>query len=145
MKKDKSLIPKGLYCYDGGYKCPYWEMIEHLPHQESGYCHFLEEGDYESEHLSLLWDQCKECGINDDIEDEDWYKEQINEKWYTDIFGTQIRFVIDTFKEIYKEYKNKRELKKMIKGYKEMGEEDVALANEGIEDWSRMLDEIDKE
>jgi hypothetical protein len=37
----------------------------------NGYCHFMESGDFESEGLSLLWDMCKECGINDDWQDED--------------------------------------------------------------------------
>lgn len=73
--KDKSKIPQGLYCYrivgvneaTGGIKthpCPYWESRLDKPKQENGYCSFLEEGDWESEGLSLLWDQVKECGIN---------------------------------------------------------------------------------
>lgn len=125
MKKDKSLIPKGLYCYSGDYKCPYWEIIEGMHKQANGYCHFLEKGDWDLNKeygkeveittfdkyknpikeiiyddfdfpYSLLWDSCKECHINDDIEDE---------KWYTGIFGTQIRFAIDTVKEFIKSKK----------------------------------------
>ena len=97
MEKDESLIPKGQYCYtydeDGKYKpCPYWRRIEDRPEQYDGWCDFLEFGDLEHEQemeltdmktgektkgcdlpfpVSLLFDQCKECGINDDIDEED--------------------------------------------------------------------------
>lgn len=79
--KDTSKIPKGVYCYtwyesvDNGYfahrqPCPYWSRRGDKPEQENGYCSFLEHGDWEQEHLSLLWDQCKECGINMDDEND---------------------------------------------------------------------------
>ena len=96
MEKDESLIPKGQYCYtyeDGKFKpCPYWDTVDDAPSQYNGYCHFLEKGDLEIETemvfidektgeksmgnelpfpCSLLWDQCKECGINNDIDEED--------------------------------------------------------------------------
>lgn len=61
---DKSKIPKGIYCYDQNGICPFWSQRKDVPHQESGYCSFLKIGDWESDHLSLLWDQVKECGIN---------------------------------------------------------------------------------
>jgi hypothetical protein len=87
--KDISKIPKGLYCYDENGKCPYWSLIKNLPIQENGYCSFLKKSDYDLNEeqgeihgrnrnngefvipthflpLSLLWDQCKECGINMD-------------------------------------------------------------------------------
>lgn len=92
MKKDESKIPPGPYCYtyeDGKFKvCPYWDTIEGAPEQANGFCHFLSKGDIEIgkeaelidmdtgevtpwEELpfnpSLLWDQVKECGINDEI------------------------------------------------------------------------------
>ena len=78
--KDTSKIPNGIYCYtwfnsndDNGYfahrnTCPYWSMKSDQPEQENGYCSYLERGDWEADHLSLLWDQCKECGINMDDE-----------------------------------------------------------------------------
>lgn len=68
---DESVIPKGLYCYDTKTKkiCPYHRIIEHLPEQESGYCDFLEIGDAEEGGTLLLWDMCKECGINMDEND----------------------------------------------------------------------------
>lgn len=77
--KDISIIPKGLYCYKelkydkgtGKIKviglCPYWSFRSDKPSQECGYCSFLEVGDWEVEDgVSLLWDQVKECGVNED-------------------------------------------------------------------------------
>lgn len=90
--KDTSVIPKGPYCYtydeNGEYKpCPYHRYIPDRPSQYNGWCDFLEKGDIELEKemvfmnekteeetpgnelpfpVSLLWDGCKECGINDE-------------------------------------------------------------------------------
>lgn len=74
----KYFIPHGNYCYkileepDSKNKfhlktkcCPFWEQKLDKPEQASGYCHYLQEGDWENNHFSLLWDQVKECGIND--------------------------------------------------------------------------------
>jgi hypothetical protein len=90
--KDESLIPDGMYCHascmpdvDGyRYICPYWDYDDEKPYQENGYCHFMEKGDwtiaedpcicsYSRDNpervgqivhgFSLIWDQCKECGI----------------------------------------------------------------------------------
>lgn len=92
---DKSVIPKGVYCYDDKGICPYWSIAEDAEEQENGYCKFLGKGDREFNQeneddeilvsrngvhktmkmkdlaigFSLLWDQCKECEIN--MEDED--------------------------------------------------------------------------
>ena len=95
MNKDESLIPQGLYCYsivDGErVQCPYYgKDKENDLYQENGYCGFLEKGDWQlneesgmlkgwrsdgkpvppvSAHeikASLLWDECKECGINEE-------------------------------------------------------------------------------
>jgi hypothetical protein len=89
-EKDTSVIPKGCYCYEhtGRMKtvfheeigqhievpeikcCPYWSKRRDKPYQENGYCSYLESGDWdEPSAISLLWDQVKECGINDDIEE----------------------------------------------------------------------------
>jgi hypothetical protein len=73
-------IPRGIYCYRlleakldtlVIESCPYWDRDEEREKQNCGYCHYLKQGDWMTEHLSLLWDQCKECKINDDDEDED--------------------------------------------------------------------------
>jgi len=81
-------IPKGMYCYFGrrSERCPYWYCIADRPSQANGWCDYLGKGDIEltigikwtnvktketmkAEDLpfptSLLWDKCKECGIND--------------------------------------------------------------------------------
>ena len=64
-------IPKGPYCYDKDGICPWWSRIAHKPEQDNGYCEYLGEGDCEQEGLSLLWDQVKECGMNNDWDNED--------------------------------------------------------------------------
>ena len=85
--KDTSVIPVGMYCYGvpksdyeamfdkenhridltGKSKiCPYWSLNQEHPHQLNGYCGFLGEGDWEQEGFGLLWDQCKECGVDRD-------------------------------------------------------------------------------
>jgi len=92
MNKDKKLIPKGVYCYDEKGVCPYWSLRKDKPYQFNGYCSYLEKGDWELNKkyvmrgvwtnnkgevvegpkefpLSLLWDQCKECGINDEVDE----------------------------------------------------------------------------
>ena len=77
--KDQSVIPNGVYCYgyvsqkEGSRKiqiCPYWSKNKTKDNQESGYCSFLELGDWMENGTSLLWDQCKECGINYDDEND---------------------------------------------------------------------------
>lgn len=76
LKGDESVIPRGMYCYaplkgtagdtDGRAirLCPYWAIDPEKDRRENGYCALLAEGDWESRGLSLLWDQCKECGID---------------------------------------------------------------------------------
>ena len=97
MEKDESVIPKGPYCYTlvgkGNFQiCPYWRKIKDRSEQYDGWCDFLEYGDLEHEKemilkdmktgeeskgdelpfpVSLLFDQCKECHINDDYDEED--------------------------------------------------------------------------
>lgn len=87
---NESVIPKGDYCYSEKSVCPYWSVREDRVEQENGYCSFLGKGDVEinqtavledmdtGEKISgkdipfpvgLLWDQVKECGINDEYED----------------------------------------------------------------------------
>lgn len=74
---DASLIPPGVYCYtrpdpSNPHKiklCPYWDKDHDRPEHENGYCHFMKQGDWDLG-WGLLWDQCKECGINDEIEGE---------------------------------------------------------------------------
>lgn len=85
MEKDVSVIPEGVYCYSGKYTCPYWGQNE----RGVVYCQYLDLYDYsdfyydeyemtdiEYKHASgdgkqntsiILWDSCKECGINEDM------------------------------------------------------------------------------
>lgn len=77
LPKDTSVIPSGMYCYTlisadflglgrlVTKKCPYWSKIEGRHPQEDGYCAYLEKGDWELDG-GLLWDACKECGVNMD-------------------------------------------------------------------------------
>lgn len=87
LKGSLDAIPKGLYCYrplgpgyedaDGKFRypvdlCPYWAVDPAKPEQENGYCAFLRLADWEDNGgITHLWDQVKECGINDEIEDEE--------------------------------------------------------------------------
>lgn len=78
-------IPKNtVYCYDvikcrEKYRklfweysikpCPYWKKLREKDEQDNPkyYCKFLKlKGEYQGD--NLLWDMCKECGINDDLE-----------------------------------------------------------------------------
>jgi len=74
------VIPKGDYCYTHNYiekksdgmfirhinLCPFWEKNLDVGDQESGYCHLLDQGDWQEDGTFLLWDQVKECGLNKD-------------------------------------------------------------------------------
>ena len=81
-----------LGCPKVAYTCPYWEKDSTKDKYESGYCHYIEKGDWDlnreklwkdprsgktstaeewSGYFSILWDQCKECYENMGEEDED--------------------------------------------------------------------------
>lgn len=62
----KKMIPEGIYCYFDETKiCPFWDSVHNFPEQSNGYCHFLGEGDWQAKGFSLLWDQVKECRVNE--------------------------------------------------------------------------------
>lgn len=61
----EKIIPKGGYCYDENGTCPFWETFPEMGKQSCGYCSYLQKGDWMTGGTMLLWDQCKECGIND--------------------------------------------------------------------------------
>lgn len=78
-RASKANIPKGCYCYDENGTCPFWSLDIDRPYQRNGYCSFLQVGDWDTRvpddmpgfpesALSLIWDQCKECGVNEDDE-----------------------------------------------------------------------------
>jgi hypothetical protein len=73
-------IPLGVYCYDQNGCCPHWRRegnwvyCQHLkiatevadaPEPEGPH-----DKGYEYVPLSLVWDQVKECGVNDEDPDE---------------------------------------------------------------------------
>ncbi len=72
-------IPIGMYCYTviGSNSagrlitkvCPHWSIRPDKPHQLNGYCNFLKKGDWEMDHMGLLWDQVKECSVNYKIDE----------------------------------------------------------------------------
>ena len=69
FENPKQHIPIGHYCYipgsKGRNKCIFWDSNSEKSEQLSGYCHYLKSGDWEDKGTMLLWDQVKECGIND--------------------------------------------------------------------------------
>lgn len=88
----RQIVPQGPYCYtladvaypDGIGKpprikhaaCPFYRKRTDWPEQADGYCRFLKAGDSTKgrdrngnpRSTMLLWDQVKECGVNDDLE-----------------------------------------------------------------------------
>lgn len=95
LKDPSAWIPKGMFCISfagfdskegvGLYaRCPFWELRADKPEFENGYCHYLGRGDWEVEGLSLLYDECKECGVSYDVEYslmEDDLLKKLKEKW----------------------------------------------------------------
>jgi hypothetical protein len=64
----KLYVPFGtFYCYDENGKCPFHTYVDFLPKQENGYCYLMNKTDVELHNQGLLWDECKECGINYDV------------------------------------------------------------------------------
>jgi hypothetical protein len=76
---DTSVIPVGPYCYTlveivqgdpavpaviRTRPCPYWGLRE-IEGSKYGYCAHLKTGDWEDDGTLLLFDQVKECGLND--------------------------------------------------------------------------------
>lgn len=79
LQEPEKWIPYGIYCYvpssnndTPGYLCPFWDRNEGKPPMENGCCHYLQiEDGLDAEYFTLLWDMCKECGINDDCDEEE--------------------------------------------------------------------------
>ena len=87
FKNPEKYIPKGLYCYDHlkpiynknkemipvlkviG-KCPFLDYDSDKPEGMNGYCHYLKAGDWEENGTCFLWDQVKECNINEYSDEE---------------------------------------------------------------------------
>ena len=74
------VVPKGDYCYKlkkviidktrnnmpvlKVRNCPYWCWDTRYPGEKVGYCRYMKTGDYDEGSCGLLFDQIKECGIN---------------------------------------------------------------------------------
>lgn len=84
-------IPTGSYCYSliprdqspekskvthspmpAILRCKFYKTLKSKPDQRNGYCRLLKAGDWmpHPHGTMLLWDGCKECGINTEISDE---------------------------------------------------------------------------
>lgn len=74
--KARNIIPNGLYCYTPKQideetgrmqikACPFLANVNRDT-QSSGYCVYMQKGDWGDSGTLLLWDQVKECGINYD-------------------------------------------------------------------------------
>lgn len=88
MEQAAEVVPYGMYCYTrtpdaawdaeraatgrpfipGRYApCPYYKVRQDKPEQQRGYCRLVKAGDWmpaEKGGTMLLWDGCKECGVN---------------------------------------------------------------------------------
>lgn len=73
-------IPYGIYCYElisvskervKTNVCPYWHRDPTKPEQMNGYCSYMDISDWEGDGFGLLWDMVKECGINEEWDDEE--------------------------------------------------------------------------
>lgn len=65
--KGKNVIPKGMYCMN----CDYLDCASNKDEQNNGFCWFLLKGDWDIGASSLLWDGCKECGVQEENEEFD--------------------------------------------------------------------------
>lgn len=73
LKDPEKYIPSGVYCYGLTIKdlCPFQDFHREYDDQMNGYCHYLKQGDWMTIEgwTLMLWDQVKECGINDDVDE----------------------------------------------------------------------------
>lgn len=70
---EKDIPDKTFYCESCPFKCRSKIAKFLFGYQLSGYCYYLRRGDFSFiRYTDLLWDGCKCCGINDDLEDEEW-------------------------------------------------------------------------
>ncbi|MDQ0350405.1 hypothetical protein J2R98_000208 [Alkalibacillus filiformis] len=55
-------IPQGPNCYDQNGTCTFWDINFNQDADENGYCHYLNQGDWEDD--TALYKKCKACEIN---------------------------------------------------------------------------------
>ncbi|MGU8835470.1 hypothetical protein ACV3UL_14405 [Clostridium perfringens] len=87
MKKRvmKKWIPKdSYYCY--GHKrtgrCKWLRFNDKVEYERSGFCMYLQCGDWFKEGTILLWDECKACGVSDNLNYKS-LREPRRRKWQT--------------------------------------------------------------
>ena len=61
FENPEKYIPKGFYCYD---------HLEPIYNKNKEMIPYLKKGDWEENGTCFLWDQVKECGINDYTDEE---------------------------------------------------------------------------
>ena len=62
-------VPEGPYCYRNDKKCPYLYFSQNYDKQICGYCAFLNKSGWQDNGTFLLWDECKECNLNEYTEE----------------------------------------------------------------------------
>jgi hypothetical protein len=65
VKEHPEHIPNDIcYCYDQNGTCPYWTLSPFEVSQDNGVCIFMNY--YDREGIGLIWDQVKQCGVNEE-------------------------------------------------------------------------------
>lgn len=65
---ERHITTDPLYCCGCVFK-NYHKEVDKLNSQLSGWCYYLNTGDFMPNGTTLLWDGCKECGVNDSWEE----------------------------------------------------------------------------
>lgn len=90
----QSIPANDLYCQG----CPYFTTSKiatlFFGSQCNGYCYYLDRGDFSFAHpTELLWDGCKECGINTEIDYDDEDVEEITMEDFSDFVPPEMEDV----------------------------------------------------
>jgi len=71
IESNPTYIPLGTKCYfthsvssysQETHYCPYWSLVLKKPQEQNGFCHYLNQGDWE--YGTMIWDGNKECNVN---------------------------------------------------------------------------------
>lgn len=63
---ERHITTDPMYCRGCPFKDTHDYIYEKVSSQLSGWCYYMNTGDFMPEGTSILWDGCKECGVNDD-------------------------------------------------------------------------------
>lgn len=77
LKNLEYFIPQGCYCYtyETRKPCPFYSIDKKQHHQSNGVCTAFNIRDSE-DHMGLLWDMVKECGVNEELSKTFWKEEE---------------------------------------------------------------------